>query len=145
MAEALLKRWGSDKFNAYSAGSKPKGKIHPKTLETLDKNNFNTEGLHSKSWDVFTEKDSPDIDFVITVCSNAANETCPIIPGSPISGHWDINDPAKDYETEEQQDNEFHKAFLELEQRMQLFINLPAEKLGQIALHEHLQKMSDPK
>lgn len=145
MAEALLKRWGSDRFNVYSAGSKPKGKVHPMTLETLQNSNFNTEEFYSKSWEEFTEPDGPEIDFIITVCSNAANEACPVIPGEPANGHWDIDDPAIEFDSIEEQKKAFHKAFMELEQRVQIFINLPNEKLDKMALHEHLKKMSDPK
>ena len=143
MAEALLKRWGKQKFNAFSAGSKPKGEIHPKTIEMLEKNNFKSEGFRSKSWDEFTGPDAPEIDFVITVCSNAANETCPIFPGEPQSTHWDIDDPAREVDSEEKQGSEFLKAFMELEQRIKMFTNLPIEKLDKMALHEQLKKMSD--
>ena len=94
MAEALLSRWGSGHFNAYSAGSNPKGEVHPLTLQTLEKSNFMTEGYRSKSWEEFTRDDSPDIDFITTVCSNAAREICPVMPGKPVSAHWDIEDPA---------------------------------------------------
>jgi protein-tyrosine-phosphatase len=145
LSEALLNRWGKGKFKAFSAGSKPKGQVHPKTIEILNKNNFDTEGYRSKSWDEFTSDDAPIIDFIITVCSNAANETCPIIPGNPATAHWDIADPAREFNTEEQQDKEFLKVFLELEQRIQLLTNLPSEKLDKLALHEHLQKSSDAK
>lgn len=145
MAEALLNRWGSGKFKAYSAGSKPKGEIHPKTIEILNKNNFKTEDYRSKSWDEFTGADAPEINFIITVCSNAANETCPIIPGNPASAHWHIADPAREFDSEEEQDKEFLKAFMELDQRIQLLIDLPSEKLDKIALHEHIHKISDPK
>lgn len=145
LSEALLNRWGKGKFKAYSAGSKPKGKVHPKTIEILNKNNFITENFRSKSWDEFTGDDAPEIDFIITVCSNAANETCPVIPGSPASAHWNIDDPAREFDTEEQQDREFLKVFMELDQRIQILTNLPYEKLDKMALHEHLQKTSDPK
>ena len=145
MAEALLKRWGANKFNVYSAGSMPKGKVHPKTLEILDKNNFKTENFSSKSWNEFTSENSPEIDFIITVCSNAANETCPVFPGRSISAHWDIDDPAREFETESEQERAFLKAFMELDQRIQIFTNLPIEKLDEMALREHMDKMSDPK
>ncbi len=144
LSEALLNRWGKGKFKAYSAGSKPKGEVHPKTLEILRKNSFNTDGFRSKSWDEFTGDDAPEMDFIITVCSNAANETCPIIPGNPASAHWDIADPAREFDNEEEQDKEFLKAFMELDQRIQLLIDLPSEKLDKIALHEHIHKISDP-
>ena len=143
MAEALLTRLRSEKFNAFSAGSMPKGEIHPKTVELLEKNNFNIQGFRSKSWDEFTGTNAPEIDFVITVCSNAAKEACPIFPGKPMSAHWDIDDPARELGNEEKQESEFLKAFMELEQRIQRFTNLPTEKLDKVALHENLKKMSD--
>lgn len=145
MAEALLARWGQDHFTAFSAGSKPKGEVHPLSLKTLKKNNFNIDGLRSKGWDEYTGPGSPEFDFIITVCSNAANETCPIIPGEPLTAHWDIDDPARSFDTEEKQRDAFTKAFLELDRRIQLFTQLPIETLDKIALHEHLQKTSDSK
>ncbi|MBL1143107.1 MAG: arsenate reductase ArsC [Proteobacteria bacterium] len=145
LAEALMNRWGKGKFKAYSAGSNPKGEIHPKTIEILNKNHFNTTGCRSKSWDEFTGADAPEIDFIITVCSSAANETCPIIPGNPASAHWDIADPARQFDSEEDQDKAFLTAFMELDQRIQLLIDLPSEKLDKIALHEHIHKISDQK
>lgn len=144
MAEALLARWGRDHFKAFSAGSQPKGKVHPLTLETLEKNNFKTDGFRSKSWDEFCEQGPIEIDFIITVCSNAANETCPVIPGEPLTAHWDIDDPAREFESEKEQRRAFDKAFLEIDRRIQLFTQLPIEKLDKMALHEHLQKSSDP-
>jgi len=143
MAEALLKRWGNEKFIAFSAGSKPKGEIHPKTIEMLEKNNLDNHDFQSKSWDEFTDYDAPEIDFVITVCSNAANETCPVFPGKPLSVHWDIDDPARECGSEEKQDNEFLRVFMELEQRIQKFTNLATEELDMMSLHEYLKKTSD--
>ena len=143
MAEALLKRWGNEKFIAFSAGSKPKGEIHPKTIEMLEKNNLDIQNIRSKSWDEFTDYDAPEIDFVITVCSNAANETCPIFPGNPLSVHWDIDDPARECGSEEKQDSEFLRVFMELKQRIQKFTNLATEELDMMALHEYLKKTSD--
>ncbi len=143
MAEALLRRWGNENINAFSAGSKPKGVIHPKTIEMLERNNFNIKGFRSKSWDEFTGPDAPEIDFIITVCSNAANETCPIFPGEPVSVHWNIDDPALELESEDKQGSAFLKAFMELEQRIQIFTNLPIQKLDKMALLEQLKKMPD--
>ena len=143
MSEALLSRWGNNKFNAYSAGSQPKGEVHPKTIETLKKNNFITDHFRSKSWDEFTGPDAPMIDFVITVCSNAANETCPVFPGSPFTAHWNLDDPAREFESEKEQDREFLNIFMELDRRIQTLTNLPDEKLDKMSLQEHLQKTSD--
>jgi len=145
MAEALLKRWGKNKFNSYSAGSQPKGKVHPKTLETLKKNDFDTVGFDSKSWDKLTEIDSPEMDIVITVCSNAANELCPIFPGKPFSLHWDIDDPARKFSSEKDQDDEFARIFNEIEQRIKIFTNLMIENKDKNIFEDKLNEMSDPR
>jgi protein-tyrosine-phosphatase len=144
MAEALLTRWGHGNFIAFSAGSKPKGQVHPKTLETLEKNNFNIDGLRSKSWEEYTNADSPEIDFIISVCSNAANETCPIIPGEPLTAHWDIDDPAREYDSKEKQNSEFQRVFKEIELRIQSLTSLLDDNLDKSALHKRLQHLSDP-
>jgi len=143
MAEALLNRWGKQNFNAFSAGSKPKGEIHLKTIEILEYNNFKCDGFRSKSWQEFTSTDTPRIDFIITVCSNAANDSCPIFPGAPLLAHWYIDDPSRELDSEVKQVNEFLKTFVELEQRIQNFTYLPIEKLDKMALHEQLIQMSD--
>lgn len=142
MAEALLAQWGGERFNAFSAGSKPKGQIHPKSVETLNNNNLNTQGFRSKSWDEFTNPDAPEIDIVITVCSNAANETCPIFPGNPLSTHWDLDDPARDFNSEEEQDREFLKIFIKLQELIQMLIALPDVNRDKDALNEELIKVS---
>ena len=143
MSEALLSRWGKDKFNALSAGSQPKGKVHPKTIEILKKNNFLTDNYTSKSWDDFSGPDAPEIDFVITVCSNAANETCPVFPGNPFTIHWNLDDPAREFESEEEQNHAFLKVFMEIDRRIQFLTMLPEEKLDKMSLNEHFQKTSD--
>lgn len=121
-----------EKFNAFSAGSKPKGQIHPKSIATLNYNNLNTLGYRSKSWDDFTKPDAPVINIVITVCSNAANESCPVFPGNPVSAHWNINDPARDFETNEGQDKEFLNVYMELEQRINHLVTLPTENMDKL-------------
>ena len=143
MSEALLSRWGNNKFNAYSAGSQPKGEVHPKTIETLKKNNFITDHFRSKSWDEFTGADAVSIDFVITVCSNAANESCPVFSGSPFSAHWNIDDPAREFDSDEEQNREFQKIFMELDHRIQILTNLSNESLDKMTLQEHLKNTSD--
>ena len=93
MAEALLNKWGRGKFRAYSAGSFPKGKVHPLAQELLEKNGFDSTAYRSKSWDEFAAADAPQMDFVLTVCDKAANEVCPVWPGQPMSAHWGVADP----------------------------------------------------
>jgi arsenate reductase (thioredoxin) len=122
LAEAILNDFGNGKFVAYSAGSKPKSNPHPKTIEILETNNFDTNNLRSKSWDEFSLADSPKIDLVITVCSNAANESCPIFVGTPKSMHWDIDDPAREFDSDEDQTHEFKIVFNELKQRIKKLI-----------------------
>lgn len=143
MAEALLNRLGKGKINAHSAGSKPKDKPHPMTIEILETNNFYPESFHSKNWNEFSESDAPEMDVVITVCSNAANESCPIFPGNPISLHWDINDPAREFDSVEEQTREFQAVFNELEQRIHKFTETLAIKMNEPVSHEHLKKLSD--
>jgi protein-tyrosine-phosphatase len=134
LAEASLNRMGRGRFRGFSAGSFPKGKVHPRAIELLQRENFPTEGLRSKRWDEFAASDAPPIDFVITVCDNAAGEVCPIWPGKPMSAHWGIADPAAEADTE--QEAAFRRALAELEARIQLFVNLPLESLGPTAI-EH--------
>src|SRR5262245_36502101 len=125
MAECILNREGAVKFRAYSAGSKPKRKVHPLTLQLLCKSNFDVTDLRSKSWDEFALPDAPKLDFVFTVCDNAANEVCPIWPGHPMTAHWGVPDPA----AAEGADTEKYLAFADtlrmLNQRIGIFVNLP--------------------
>jgi len=121
MAEALLQRWGMGRFRAFSAGSRPKGKVHQLALETLRRGNHALEGFRSKSWNEFSGPDAPRLDFVFTVCGNAAKETCPVWPGQPITAHWGIDDPAAAEGSEEEKFRAFERAYLELEARIKLF------------------------
>jgi arsenate reductase (thioredoxin) len=114
MAEAILNDSGNGKFVAYSAGSKPKNNPHPKALETIKINNLDKQKFRSESWNEFSLPDSPKMDLVITVCSNAANESCPIFPGTPKSMHWDIDDPAREFDSDKDQAHEFKIVFNEL-------------------------------
>jgi arsenate reductase len=141
MAEALLNYWGHGRFRAFSAGSHPKGVVNPKTLEVLEKTHLPTAGLHSKSWREFSGPESPKLDFVFTVCGNAAQEQCPYWPGQPTTAHWGVDDPAEATGSEEQRGRAFMRALRELDARIKLFINLPIEKLDKMALQERLTQI----
>lgn len=141
MAEALLQRWGRGRFRAFSAGSQPKGEVHPLALETLRRGNHSLEGFRSKSWNEFSGPGAERLDFVFTVCSNAAKETCPIWPGQPISAHWGIDDPAAVEGSEEEKRRAFHRAYLELDARIKLFASLPLDKLDLVALKKRLDEI----
>jgi arsenate reductase len=131
LAEALLNHWGKGRFHAYSAGSFPKGQVHPRTLELLTSLKLPTESLRSKSWDEFARRDAPAMDFVFTVCDQAAGEVCPIWPGNPVTAHWGISDPAA--ASGEAQPRAFRDAYQRLEARIKLFAALPLEKLDRLA------------
>jgi arsenate reductase len=121
LGEALLNHWGKGRFRAYSAGSFPKGAVHPMALELLRYMGLPTEGLRSKSWSEFASADAPIMDFVITVCDNAANEICPIWPGKPITAHWGVPDPAAVEGSEAERMAAFREAYRRLETRIQAF------------------------
>ncbi|MCG8379475.1 MAG: arsenate reductase ArsC [Proteobacteria bacterium] len=142
MAEAILQRHGFGKFNAFSAGSTPKDKVNPLAITVLSKMNHATNKLRSKSWDEFSsEKTTISMDFVFTVCDRAANETCPIWPGQPMTAHWGIEDPDQPGLSEEQQLKLMEKAYWELDHRIKIFTSLPLEKLDKLALQEHLDNI----
>lgn len=141
MAEALLQRWGMGKFKAFSAGSLPRGRVHPLTLEVLSRSNFNTDGLRSKSWEEFSGPDAPRLDFLFTVCDRAANESCPVWPGQPMSAHWGIEDPDRPELPAEEQRKLFHKAYWELDHRIKIFTSLPLAKLDRLSLQKQLDEI----
>jgi protein-tyrosine-phosphatase len=141
MAEALLQRWGGGRFRAFSAGSQPKGAVHPLALEMLRRGNHSPEGFRSKSWNEFSGPGAPRLDFVFTVCGNAARETCPVWPGRPISAHWGIDDPAAVEGSEEEKRRAFHHAYLELDARIKLFTSLPLETLDLLVLKRRLDEI----
>lgn len=141
MAEALLQRWGLGRFGSYSAGSTPKGQVNPFALEVLQSNNFATENFRSKSWDEFIKEDAPKMDFVFTVCDNAANEVCPVWPGQPMSAHWGIEDPDQPELSEDEQQRLFLKAYLEMDYRIKMFTSLPLEKLDKLSLQNKLDEI----
>lgn len=141
MAEALLGRWGKGKFNAFSAGSFPKGRVHPAALKILKRYNFNTGDFRSKSWEEFTGPDAPRLDFVFTVCDRAAKEACPIWPGQPMTAHWGIADPDREYDSEEEEMHGFMKAYLELDCRIKIFNSLPISGLDKLSLQNRLDEI----
>lgn len=141
IAEALLKRRNPGKFNAYSAGSQPKGELHPMTIKILRQNKFNPDDFSSKSWNRFSGPEAPKMDFVFTVCDNAANETCPVWPGQPMTTHWGIIDPAREFESEDRQWHQFQTAFHELDNRIKIFTSLPIENLDRISLQNRLNEI----
>jgi len=141
LAEALLNHWGKGRFRGYSAGSFPKGVVHPLTLELLRALDLPTAGLRSKSWDVFARADAPVMDFVFTVCDQAAGEVCPVWPGHPITAHWGIPDPAAVEGTEAQRRAAFRDAHSRLDARIKLFLALPLEKLDRMALKREADRI----
>ncbi|MDP2144195.1 MAG: arsenate reductase ArsC [Gallionella sp.] len=140
LGEVLFNTLGKGRFKAYSAGSKPAGKVNPGALEWLQANGHSTEDLRSKSWDEFAAPGAPKFDFVFTVCDNAAGEVCPVWYGSPMTAHWGIPDPAH-IEGDEARRAAFNKAADQLARRIQLFMSLPVEKLDKLALKEKLAEI----
>lgn len=141
MAEALLNRQGEGRFQAFSAGSHPKGEPHPLALELLRSQGFATEELRSKSWHEFTRPGSPEIDLIITVCDNAAGESCPVWPGRPITAHWGIEDPAA-VEGEGQR-AAFERALRYLNNRISLLLSLPLRGIDELALRTKLREIGE--
>jgi arsenate reductase len=139
LAESLLSHWGKGRFNAFSAGSFPKGQVHPLAIDLLKRTNLPSEGFRSKSWDEFAAPGAPPIDFIFTVCDNAAGEVCPIWPGKPMTAHWGIADPAAAEGSEADKAFAFRKALKELETRIKLFVQLPIPSLDQLTLREKLR------
>src|SRR5665213_645779 len=139
LAESLLNHWGKGKFRAFSAGSFPKGQVHPKALELLKRMNLPSEDFRSKSWEEFAAPEAPPLDFIFTVCDNAAGEVCPIWPGKPMTAHWGIADPAAVEGSDAEKAFAFRKALKELEARIKLFTQLPIASLDQMTLREKLR------
>jgi arsenate reductase len=141
LAEVLLNQIGRGRFNAYSAGSHPSGRVNPFALELLEKNRLPIAGLHSKSWDEFARADAPPLDFVFTVCDQAAGEVCPVWPGQPMTAHWGIEDPAAVQGTDEEKRKAFFKAYNQLHNRLSIFVSLPLDKLDRLALKRKLDEI----
>jgi arsenate reductase len=138
LAESLLNKIGAGKFVAHSAGSHPTGRVNPNALALLKRLDFPTGDLLSKSWDEFAAASAPPLDFVFTVCDNAANEVCPVWPGQPMTAHWGVPDPAAVEGDEEKIAHAFRDAFLLLQRRIELFANLPVDKLDRLSLKRRL-------
>ena len=138
-AETILNHMGGGRFRAYSAGSYPKGRINPHTLELLELMDMPTDGLRSNAWDEFARPGAPPLDFVFTVCDDAAGEACPVWPGHPATAHWGVPDPAAVQRTEHEQMKAFRDAFYVLQRRIELFASLPISSLDRMALHEELR------
>lgn len=141
LAEAILNRLGESRIRAYSAGSHPQGSVHPMCLKLLEERGHDTSGLRSKSWSEFERSGAPVLDFVFTVCDNAANETCPVWPGHPMTAHWGVADPAAFEGPEDEQRRAFARTYMELHRRIELFTSLPIESLDRIALEARLEEI----
>ena len=138
LAEAILQREGLGRFNAFSAGSQPKGKVHPYALDLLKQLNHSTKDLRSKGWDEFAVAGAPKLNFVFTVCDNAAAEVCPIWPGQPMTAHWGLPDPAVVEGTEAEKRLAFADAYRMLKNRISIFVNLPMSSLDRLSLQKKL-------
>ena len=141
MAEALLNHKGLSRFTAYSAGSQPSGAPRPEAIAQLASAGIATDGLRSKSWDEFAAPGAPHLDFIFTVCDNAANEVCPIWPGHPMTAHWGVPDPAPVQGTPEEIARAFHDAFTILDRRINLLLALPLSELDQLATEQQLKQI----
>lgn len=139
LAESLLNQLGKGRFRAYSAGSHPAGRVNPFALELLEKNHFPTGELRSKPWDEFAQPDSPQLDFVITVCDKAAGEVCPVWPGQPMSAHWGIPDPVAVEGSDDQKRHAFVEAMNQMQRRICMFVSLPFATLDRIKLQQAVQ------
>jgi protein-tyrosine-phosphatase len=141
LAECILNREGKGRFHAFSAGSQPKGQVHPFALELLKKLNYPTAGLRSKSWDEFAAPTAPQMDFVFTVCDNAADEVCPIWPGQPMTAHWGVPDPAAAEGSDAERHLAFADAYRMLGNRIGVFASLPLRSLDRLTLQRRLQEI----
>jgi arsenate reductase (thioredoxin) len=145
MAEAILNREGLGNFRAFSAGSQPRGQVHPYTLDLLRKLNFDVSGFRSKSWNEFSGPDATPLDFVFTVCDNAAGEACPFWPGQPMTAHWGVPDPAAATGNEAEVCLAFAETFRMLSNRISIFVSLPLRSLDKLFLQRQLDSIGKPK
>jgi arsenate reductase (thioredoxin) len=141
MAEAILNRKGRPFFHAYSAGSHPSGRVRPEALAQIELARMSVDGFRSKSWDEFAKPGAPQMDFVFTVCDNAASEVCPVWPGQPMTAHWGVADPAAVQGTRDQIERAFRDAFMILDRRISLFLSLPLSTLGQLAIKKEIDRI----
>jgi arsenate reductase (thioredoxin) len=141
IAECIMNRLGQGRFKGYSAGSQPSGEVNPYALELLKKLNYDTSTLRSKSWNEFAAPDAPKLDFVFTVCDNAANETCPYWPGQPMTAHWGLPDPSQVRGTEAERRLAFADTHRMLHQRISIFTNLPLTSLDRLSLQSQLDQI----
>ena len=141
LAEVLIGHWGKRRFNGYSAGSFPKGTVHRLALEELERHHLPTTGLRSKSWDEFARRGAPVMDFVLTVCDQAAAEDCPVWPGNPVTAHWGVPDPAAVDGTEAEQRKAFRTAYLALENRIKILVALPIDSLDRLAIKRKVDEL----
>jgi len=141
IAEAIMNSVGNGRFRGYSAGSFPKGAVHPMALDLLKQSGHAIDGFRSKSWDEFSQPGAPQMDFVFTVCDNAANEVCPIWPGKPMTAHWGVPDPAAVVENEVEQRLAFADTYRMLGNRIRIFANLPIKSLDEMTLQNRLQEI----
>ena len=138
MAEVLLNAMGRGRFKAFSAGSHPAGQANPLALELIQRNRLSTEGLRSKNWDEFAVPGAPELDFVFTVCDNAAGEVCPVWPGQPMTAHWGVEDPAAVTGSDDDKRRAFFRAYTQLSNRLSIFLSLPLETLDRLTLKKRL-------
>lgn len=141
MSEGILNHLGKGRFRGYSAGSKPSGKVRPEALAQLESVGISTEGFRSKSWDEFAGAEAPQMDFIFTVCGNAANEVCPVWPGHPATAHWGVDDPAAVEGTAAEVARAFSDAFMILERRIRLLLALPLAELERMELEQKLREI----
>lgn len=141
MGEVIMNSMGHGKYKAYSAGSHPGGTVNPLTIELLQKNRLPTEGLRSKDWDEFAQPGAPELDFVFTVCDDAAGEVCPVWPGQPVTAHWGVEDPAAVKGDDELKRKAFFSAYATLQRRIELFLSLPLSKLDKLAIKKKLDEI----
>ena len=143
LAEALLNRMGAKRFRAFSAGSNPKGSVHPMALHVLKRQNYMIDDFRSKNWNEFAQPDSPELDFVFTLCDNAAGETCPAWPGQPMTAHWGLPDPAAVTGNDAEIAAAFNETMRMLSNRLSLFIELPMESINHLSLQEKIHQIGD--